>query len=91
VKVIKKIVLKTNLEAAKEIAIQLRLRNIGGIIIVDFIDMNSKEDVNMLKKTLEEEFKKDKNNPILVEITKLNLYEIVREKNVISLKNRIDI
>ncbi|HOK62723.1 MAG TPA: ribonuclease E/G [Soehngenia sp.] len=87
----KKIVLKTNLEAAKEIAIQLRLRNIGGIIIVDFIDMNSKEDVNMLKKTLEEEFKKDKNNPILVEITKLNLYEIVREKNVISLKNRIDI
>ncbi|TJX62521.1 ribonuclease E/G [Soehngenia saccharolytica] len=85
------IVLKTNLEAAKEIAIQLRLRNIGGIIIVDFIDMSSKTDIDMLKNTLEEEFKKDKNNPILVEVTKLNLYEIVREKTMISLKNRIDI
>lgn len=83
------IVLKTNIEAAKEIAIQLRLRNIGGIIIVDFIDMNSLDDVDILKKTLEEEFKKDKNNPTLVDITKLNLYEIVREKNVISLKNRV--
>jgi ribonuclease G len=83
------IVLKTNIEAAKEIAIQLRLRNIGGIIIVDFIDMNSLDDVDILKKTLEEEFKKDKNNPKLVDITKLNLYEIVREKNVISLKNRV--
>jgi ribonuclease G len=85
------IVLKTNLEAAKEIAIQLRLRNIGGIIIVDFIDMSSKKDIDMIKNTLEEEFKKDKNNPILVGITKLNLYEIVREKSMISLKNRIDI
>lgn len=85
------IVLKTNLEAAKEIAIQLRLRNIGGIIIVDFIDMSSKTDIDMLKNTLEEEFKKDKNNPILVEVTKLNLYEIVREKTMISLKNRMDI
>ncbi|TFZ40023.1 ribonuclease E/G [Soehngenia longivitae] len=83
------IVLKTNIEAAKEIAIQLRLRNIGGIIIVDFIDMISLDDVDILKKTLEEEFKKDKNNPTLVDITKLNLYEIVREKNVISLKNRV--
>jgi ribonuclease G len=83
------IVLKTNIEAAKEIAIQLRLRSIGGIIIVDFIDMNSLDDVDILKKTLEEEFKKDKNNPTLVDITKLNLYEIVREKNVISLKNRV--
>ncbi|MDG2830170.1 ribonuclease E/G, partial [Vibrio parahaemolyticus] len=46
------IVLKTNLEAAAEIAIQLRLRNIGGIIIVDFIDMESEKDLDRLKKFL---------------------------------------
>ncbi len=43
-------VLKTNLEAAEEIAIQIRLRDIGGIIIIDFIDMKDKEDVEILLK-----------------------------------------
>ncbi|MBC7088384.1 MAG: ribonuclease E/G [Tissierellales bacterium] len=85
------IVLKTNLEAAAEIAIQLRLRNIGGIIIVDFIDMESEKDLDRLKKFLISEFKKDRNNPLLVDITKLNLFEVVREREVPSLKNIIKI
>lgn len=53
-------VVKTNLEAAKEIAKQLRLRDIGGIVIIDFIDMNSQEHKKMVIETLEAELKKDR-------------------------------
>ncbi|TYB34042.1 MAG: Rne/Rng family ribonuclease, partial [Flexistipes sinusarabici] len=53
-------VLKTNLEAAKEIALQLRLRNLGGIIIVDFIDMEKEEHKQKVLQTLENELKSDR-------------------------------
>lgn len=73
-------VLKINLEAAVETARQLCLRNLSGIIIVDFIDMDSEEDKKLLLETLETEFKKDSVKTVLVEMTKLGLVEITRKK-----------
>jgi ribonuclease G len=74
-------VLRTNIEAATEIGRQLRLRDIGGIIIVDFIDMQSSEDMNIVVGKLETAFRKDRNKPYVVDVTKLSLVEVVRKKN----------
>jgi ribonuclease G len=73
-------VLKINIEASYEIAKQIRLRDIGGIIIVDFIDMKETEDIQKLLNIMANEFKKDKNKPYIVDITKLSLVEIVRKR-----------
>jgi len=73
-------VLKTNLEAAREIARQLRLRNIGGIIIVDFIDMTKEEHRQEVLRVLEEEIKKDKTKTNILGITQLGLVEMTRKK-----------
>ncbi|ABO51046.1 RNAse G [Desulforamulus reducens MI-1] len=73
-------VLKTNLDAAVEIARQLRLRNIGGIIIVDFIDMVEEEHRSQVLSTLEEEIKKDKTKTNILGITQLGLVEMTRKK-----------
>ena len=73
-------VLKTNLEAAKEIARQLRIRDIGGIIIIDFIDMSSQEHQNMVLNTLEEELKKDKTKTHILGLTKLGLIEMTERR-----------
>ncbi|MDI3480481.1 MAG: ribonuclease [Tepidanaerobacteraceae bacterium] len=73
-------VLKTNLEAAREIARQLRLRDIGGIIIVDFIDMTSPEHQKMVLSALEEELKKDRTRAHILGLTQLGLVEITRKK-----------
>lgn len=73
-------VLHTNLEAGVEIARQLRLRDIGGIIIVDFIDMDSKEDEQKVLKLLEEEVRKDKTKTHILGFTNLGLVEITRKK-----------
>ncbi|KKM09019.1 ribonuclease G [Clostridiales bacterium PH28_bin88] len=73
-------VLKTNLEAAVEIARQLRLRNIGGIIVIDFIDMESPAHQEMVIKALEEEFKKDKTKTAVLGFTRLGMVEMTRKK-----------
>lgn len=73
-------VLKTNLEAAVEIARQLRLRNLGGIIIVDFIDMAREEHWQQVLERLEEEIKKDKTKTNILGRTQLGLVEITRKK-----------
>jgi len=73
-------VVKTNLEAAKEIAKQLRLRDIGGIIIIDFIDMDSQEHKKMVVDTLETELKKDRTKAHVLGITNLGLVEMTRKK-----------
>ena len=70
----------TNLEAAKEIARQLRLRNISGIIIIDFIDMKSKELRDKLFNKLKKELKKDKVRARAIDYTALNLVELTRQK-----------
>ena len=73
-------VFKTNMEAVTEIARQLRLRNIGGIVIIDFIDMDSAEDKNRLLAALEEEMKKDRVRITVMGITQLGLVELTRKK-----------
>lgn len=72
--------LKINLEAAKEIAKQIRLRNLSGIIIVDFIDLEAAEDRKLLLKQLEEDLGKDPIKTSLVDMTPLGLVEITRKK-----------
>lgn len=73
-------ILKTNLEAAKEIAAQLRLRNIGGIIIVDFIDMEREEHKEKVLSALEVELKNDRAKASVVNISPLGLVEITRKR-----------
>ncbi|MGL5316293.1 MAG: Rne/Rng family ribonuclease [Peptostreptococcaceae bacterium] len=73
-------VYQTNLEAAVEIARQLRLRDIGGIIIVDFIDMNKSKYKQELIKKLEEELQKDKRKSEVLGMTRLGLVEIARRR-----------
>lgn len=80
-------VLKTNLEAAVEIARQLRLRNIGGIIIIDFIDMPDPGHQNLILQVLEEEIKKDKVKTNILGLTQLGLVEMTRKKVRQGLEN----
>ncbi|MCR5431612.1 MAG: ribonuclease E/G [Lachnospiraceae bacterium] len=71
---------RINLEAAVEVAKQLRLRNLSGIIIVDFIDMTLEEHRELLMKKLREYCKADRVPTKVVDMTKLNLVEITRKK-----------
>jgi ribonuclease G len=73
-------ILKTNLEAAKEIAYQLRLRNIGGIIILDFIDMEVEENRRTVFEAFETEVRKDRAKTNLLEISSLGLVEMTRKR-----------
>ncbi|MGN0157798.1 MAG: ribonuclease E/G [Brotaphodocola sp.] len=70
----------TNLEAAVEICHQLRLRNLSGIIMVDFIDMKSEEDKTLLLNTLRMHAAKDPVKVHVVDMTQLNLVEMTRKK-----------
>jgi ribonuclease G len=74
-------ILKTNLQAAEEIARQLRLRYIGGIIIIDFIDMDNKEDQEKVINKLENELKKDRIKSNIVQTTELGLVEMTRKRS----------
>lgn len=73
-------ILKINREAAAEAARQLRLRNLSGIIIVDFIDMEAEEHQLELMSLLERELLKDPVKTVLVDMTQLGLVEITRKK-----------
>ncbi|MFA9466095.1 MAG: ribonuclease E/G [Velocimicrobium sp.] len=71
---------KVNMEAAKEIAKQIRLRNLSGIILIDFIDLESNESKTDLLRFLNSLLKKDPIGTILVDMTALGLVEITRKK-----------
>ena len=73
-------VVKTNMEAATEIARQLRLRNLGGIIIVDFIDMDCAEARINLLAYLDEQLKRDRTRVTVLGMTQLGLVEMTRKK-----------
>lgn len=73
-------ILKVNLEAAKEIAKQLRLRDIGGIIVIDFIDLQEDENKNRLLDCFVEETKKDRAKVQVEGFSKLNLLELTRKQ-----------
>ncbi len=72
--------LTTNLEAAEEIARQLRLRDLGGIIVIDFIDMKSKSHRQLVERQLRESLKKDKAKTEVGKISKFGLLQLVRQK-----------
>ncbi|HOI93659.1 MAG TPA: Rne/Rng family ribonuclease [Syntrophobacter fumaroxidans] len=73
-------ILKTNLEAVKEIAYQLRLRNIGGIIIIDFIDMEKESNREKVCNALKDAMHKDKSKTNILHMSELGLIEMTRKR-----------
>lgn len=71
---------KVNLEAAKEVVYQLRLRNIGGIIIIDFIDMDREQNRERVYRVLEEELKRDRARTNVLKISDLGLVQMTRKR-----------
>jgi ribonuclease G len=77
---VEKTILQTNLEAADEIARQLRLRNIGGLIISDFIDMKNRKDQQMVYNRMKNQLKRDKAKTHVLPISPLGLMEMTRQR-----------
>ena len=77
----------TNFEAAEEIARQLRLRAIGGIVVIDFIDMESPDDRNKLVESLQEMFKGDRCKARVYGVTTLGLVEITRKRARLDMRS----
>jgi len=73
-------ILRTNLEAVKEIVAQLRLRNIGGIIILDFIDMEQSDNQDRVYSALAESLQKDRARSNILKISALGLVEMTRKR-----------
>jgi ribonuclease G len=82
-------VFKTNLEAARAVARQLRLRNLGGIIIIDFIDMHVKSHQNQVLGALERGLAKDSTKNNMTEMSTLGLVEITRKRTRESLGHQL--
>jgi ribonuclease G len=80
-------IFKTNLEAAQTIARQLRLRNLGGIIIIDFIDMKSEEHKKQVLQALERNLEKDRAKTKITEVSVLGLVEMTRKRTRESLEH----
>lgn len=78
-------ILATNLEAAREIARQLRLRNMGGLIVIDFIDMKTKTNRRMVYDELKRSLRRDKASTYLLPISELGLLEMTRQRDRESL------
>lgn len=72
--------LKANVEAAEEIARQLRLRDMGGLVVIDFIDMRAMKNVRQVEKVMKDALKKDKARYDVTRISSLGLMEISRER-----------
>jgi ribonuclease G len=75
-----KVLLETNLEAAAEVARQLRLRNMGGLIVVDFIDMKQQRDRQAVYKAMMEHVKRDKAKTQILQISQFGLMEMTRQR-----------
>ncbi|MBN2382442.1 Rne/Rng family ribonuclease [bacterium] len=71
---------RTNLEAAREIVRQIRLRDLGGIIIIDFIDMQEQENKDMVLATLEEELRRDRSKINILPLSELGLIQMTRKR-----------
>ena len=74
-------IFKTNMEAVREIAYQLRLRNIGGIIIIDFIDMEEESHRDELVRALKEAVKKDKSRVNILKVSEFGLVQMTRKRS----------
>jgi len=75
-----KMILETNVEAAVEVARQLRLRNIGGLVVVDFIDMRHRKDQQAVYKAMKDRLKKDKAKTQVLQISPIGLMEMTRQR-----------
>jgi ribonuclease G len=82
-------IFKTNLEATQEVVRQLRLRNVGGIIIIDFIDMEKEGNRKKVYDALREALKKDKARTNILKISELGLVEMTRQRTRESLENQL--
>ncbi len=82
-----KMILETNIEAAREVARQLRLRNIGGLVVVDFIDMRHRRDQQAVYKAMKERLKKDKAKTQVLQISPIGLMEMTRQRLSESLRD----
>jgi len=82
-------VYKTNLEAAQAAARQLRLRNLGGIIIIDFIDMTDEEHKRQVLRTLEKSLARDHAKTTVYEMSHLGLVQMTRKRTVESLERQL--
>jgi len=79
-KSITKMILQTNVEAAREVARQLKLRNIGGLIVVDFIDMRNRRDQQAVYRAMKDQLKHDKAKTQALQISQLGLMEMTRQR-----------
>jgi ribonuclease E len=79
---------KNNLEAASEVARQLRLRDMGGLVVIDFIDMRDRKHVREVEKVLREELRKDRAKTDTSNISKFGLMELSRERLRPSIESR---
>ena len=82
-------VLRTNLEATEEIARQLRLRDVGGIIVIDFIDMDKRKHRDQVTAALRNAFKDDRMRTRIMHITRLGLVEMTRKRTGESLEQQL--
>lgn len=80
-------IFKTNLEAASSLARQLRLRNLGGMVIIDFIDMKEEEHKRQVLRTLEKALDKDHAKTHISEVSSLGLVQMTRKRNRESLEH----
>lgn len=85
----KDLILNVNLEAATEIARQLRLRNIGGLIIIDFIDMNSKKNRNAVLNRMRKKMVADKAKKQILPISQLGIMQVTRQRHSESYSSAI--
>ena len=82
-------ILRTNMDAVHEVVRQLRLRNVGGIIIIDFIDMEKEANRKKVYDALKEALKKDKARTNILKISELGLVEMTRQRTRESLENQL--
>ncbi len=82
-------VFKTNCEAVEQIARQIRLRNLAGIIVIDFIDMEDEEHRRIVVEKLKEAFKRDRIKTNILEITELGLVQMTRQRHRPSLSTKM--
>ena len=86
---VEKTIFQTNMEAVDEIARQLRLRNIGGLIIGDFIDMKSRKDQQAVYNRMRDRLKRDKSKTHVLPISQLGLMEMTRQRAAESLSGSV--
>jgi ribonuclease G len=82
-----KMILQTNIEAAVEVARQLRLRNIGGLVVIDLIDMRHRKDQQAVYKAIKDRLKKDKAKTQVLQISPIGLMEMTRQRLNESLRD----